>query len=284
MQNRRTFLTTLGAAAIGIANGCRPATASAGIAPRRKLSRIGLQLYTVRDRMQADLPGTLAQVAAAGYKEVEFAGYFGRSPAQIRELLQRNGLTSPSTHVQSSPSSPNWQKTLADAKAIGHEWAIIPWIPEEARRDLDGWRRILDQLNTGARQARDAGLKFGYHNHDFEFQRFGNVVPFDMMLEGTDPALVDFEMDLYWVTKAGSNPLDYFRRFPGRFPLVHVKDSMGKPDDRMVEVGKGSIDFAAIFAASGLGGIQHYFVEHDNPADPIASIRSSFNYLKNLEY
>jgi sugar phosphate isomerase/epimerase len=152
MQTRRNFLATLGAASLGIA--CSGTGAASEILPaRRKLERVGLQLYTVRDLMKADLPGTLARVAAIGYKEVEFAGYFGRTPAEIRELLRRNGLTSPSTHLPFESLTNDWQKQLDTANAAGHQWVTIAYIAEEKRKTLDDWKRHADLFNRAAAQA-----------------------------------------------------------------------------------------------------------------------------------
>jgi sugar phosphate isomerase/epimerase len=283
LHTRRTFLATLGVAAIGIAS--RDALADGILlAPRRKLKKVGLQLYTVRDMMKADLPGTLHKVAAIGYKEVEFAGYFGRTPAQIRELLHKNGLTSPSTHIPLDVLEKDSVRAFADAKAVGHQWVTVPFLPEERRKTAEDWKGIAALLNQLAPQAKAAGLRLAYHNHDFELRSIGGMRPLDMLLTETDPSLVDFEMDLYWVVFGGGDPLDYFNRFPKRFALVHVKDSAGPPDNRMVDVGQGKIDFRPIFAASGKAGIKHYFVEHDQPADPIASIRNSYKYLSTVKF
>ncbi len=283
MHTRRNFLATLGVAALGIAN--RDALAATEIlAPHRKIKRVGLQLYTVRDLMKADLPGTLAKVAAIGYKEVEFAGYFGRTPAQIRDLLRRDGLTSPSTHLPFESLDTTWQKQLDDAKAVGHHWATIAYIAEEKRKTLDDWKRHAATFNRAAAQAKSAGLRFAYHNHDFEFKAIDGTRPYDILLKETDPSLVDFEMDLFWVVYGGANPIDLFNQYPKRFPLVHVKDSSGLPDKKMVDVGQGTIDFRSIFAQGDKAGIKHYFVEHDQPADPIATIRNSYKYLHALRY
>ena len=283
MQTRRNFFRTLGVATVGIAS--RRAAAVSDVAvPLRKLERIGLQLYTVRDLMKADLPGTLAKVAAIGYEEVELTDYFGRSPDQIRELLRRNGLAAPSTHRPFESLQKGWSQTLDDAKTIGHHWVTIAWIPEEERRTIDDWSRLADLFNHAAAQARSTGLRFAYHNHDVELRKIGGVRPLDILLQKTDPSLVDFEMDLYWAVLGGGDPLDFFTRYPKRFPMVHVKDSSGPPDNRMVDVGKGTIDFRSIFAQSDKAGIKHYFVEHDNPADPIATIRNSYDYLRALTF
>jgi sugar phosphate isomerase/epimerase len=284
LHTRRQFLATIGVGALGLAGvSAAPASCSGAAPGTRKLKKIGLQLYTVRDLMQADMPGTLAKVAAAGYQEVEFAGYFGRTPAQVRALLQQNGLTSPSSHLSIEVFEKN-PSVLADAKAIGNEWATLPWLAEERRKTLDDWKRMPGLLNTFATQAKSQGLRFAYHNHDFEIRPIEGVRPLDLLLSGTDPSLVDFEMDLYWVVFGGGDPLDFFNRHPGRFKMVHVKDSAGPPDNKMVDVGSGKIDFRSIFAQSDKAGIKHYFVEHDQPANPIATITNSANYLKALTF
>ena len=283
LQTRRTFLATLGVAALGIAS--RDALADGVLlAPRRKLKKVGLQLYTVRDLMKADLPGTLRKVAQSGYKEVEFAGYFGRTPAQIRALLKKDGLSSPSTHIPLETLEKDSVRAFADAKAIGHEWVTVPWIPEDRRKTIDDWKKIAALLSQLAPQAKSAGLRLAYHNHDFEMRPIGGTRPYDVLLSETDPSLVDFEMDLYWVNFGGADPFDFFKRYPGRFKLAHVKDSAGPPDNKMVDVGQGKIDFRTIFAASDKAGFKHYFVEHDQPADPIATIRNSYRYLHALRY
>ena len=169
MQTRRNFFATLGVAALGFASR-KAAAASELPAPPRSFERIGLQLYTVRDLMKADLPGTLAKVAAIGYKEVEFADYFGRTPAQIRELLLRNGLVSPSTHLPFESLQKGWQQTLDDANAIGHHWVTIPSVPDDKRGTLDDWKRHAALFNLAAAQAKSAGLRFAYHNHDYDLR------------------------------------------------------------------------------------------------------------------
>src|SRR6267154_1903455 len=160
----------------------------------------------------------------------------------------------------------------------------MPWIPAERRKTLDDWKNFAQVFNRAGQMAHDAGIQFAYHNNDFEFPKLDGQVPYDVLLQNTDPKLVQLEVDLYWITKGGQDPLAYFARWPGRFPMVHVKDSAGPPDHRMVEVGAGKIDFKKIFAQSDQAGIKHYFVEHDDAADPFASIRASCEYLKQLEF
>ena len=247
-----------------------------------KLDRIGLQLYTVRNEAARDLPATLARVAAIGYRDVEFAGYHGHSPAQVRDLLARNGLRAPSAHVPIASLRGDWKKVLDEAKLVGHEYVTIPWLDAD-RASVDSWKRIASEFNRGGAEARSAGLRFAYHNHDFEFLRIGDVVPFDLLLTETDPALVSFEMDIYWLVKAGHDPLDYFRRFPNRFSMVHAKDSSGPPEHRMVNVGEGTIDFRNVLGQGMKAGVSHIFVEHDRPTDAFDSIAKSYRHLAQLE-
>ena len=278
-MERREFLSTTGALALGamLPPACRTAHGA-------KLDKIGIQLYTVRDQMKADFEGTLARIAQIGYQEVEFAGYFDRSPADVRAILDRNGLTAPATHMMSD-NPEGWKKAIDLAKAVGHDYLVAPWIPEEKRKTLDGWKRVAEEFNRVGQTAMDAGIQFAYHNHDFEFvPKMEGRIPFDVLLENTDPKLVQLEIDLYWITKGGEDPLAYFARWPGRVPLVHVKDSMGGPEHQMVDVGQGKIPWARIFAKRDQAGIKHFFVEHDQPPQPFEGIATSYRYLKNLEF
>jgi len=277
-MERREFLSTAGAITLGVVlpPACRTAHGA-------RLDKIGLQLYTVRDQMKADFEGTVARVAQIGYQEVEFAGYFNRAPADVKAILDRNGLTAPSVH-QGSIAPDDWKRSLEAANVIGHKYIVVPWIAQERRMTLDGYQRVAEDFNRAAAAARDAGVQFAYHNHDFEFQRMEGRLPFDVLLENTDPKLVQYQIDLYWITKGGQDPLTYFARWPGRIPLVHVKDSLGGPEHKMVDVGAGKIEWKRIFAKREQAGIKHFFVEHDQPPQPFEDIAASYNYLKNLEF
>jgi sugar phosphate isomerase/epimerase len=282
---RREFIGTVAAVTGAIALPASPFPRS----PTR-LGPIGLQLYTVRDLLKQDFDGTLSRVAAIGYREVEFAGYFDHTPDQVRAALDHNGLTAPGAHVAYEAIESAWDATLHTASLIGHRFVVCAWIDAERRRTVDDWSRIGDRLNQAGTAARDAGLQLAYHNHSYEFVPLGGRLPYDLLLEHTDPALVRLELDLFWITFGGGDPLAYFSRYPGRFPLVHVKDMAPKPapdvapERVMTDVGWGSIDWKRIFARSRDAGIEHYFVEHDQPADPLASIRASYDYLRALEF
>ena len=282
---RREFVRSLavGAAAITLPS-CRVARA------RTRLDRVGVQLYTARDLVKQDFEGTLSRIGAIGYKEVEFAGYFDHTPEQVKAALDHAGLTAPAAHVGFDALGTGWEATVQTARQVGHRFLVCAWVPEEQRTTIDAWRHISDTLNRAGTVCRDAGIQFAYHNHNFEFVTLEGKVPYDVMLESTDPALVKLEVDLFWITFAGADPLAYFSRYPGRFPLVHVKDMRPKatpdasPETVMTDVGKGSIDWKKIFARSSQAGIQHYFVEHDQPADPLGSIKASYDYLHDLEF
>jgi sugar phosphate isomerase/epimerase len=216
-----------------------------------RLDRIGIQLYSLRRELAKDFEGTLARVADIGYTEVEFAGYHDRNPAQVKATLERTGLAAPSAHVPISHLRERWTRTLDEAGMVGHRYLIVAWIPQEERASRDGMKRIVELFQRAGAEAKAAGLRLGFHNHDVDFVSIdepGGKAPFDVLLEETDPRRLVFELDLYWITKAGSDPLAYFARYPGRFELVHVKDSGGRPQHRMVDVGRGTIDFSRIFA------------------------------------
>jgi sugar phosphate isomerase/epimerase len=281
MIDRRDFLRS-SAALLAATQLQRPMTSLLG--GGAKLDKIGVQLYTLRHEMERDFEGTLRRVAGIGFQEVEFAGYFGRTPKQVHDLLAELKLDSPSAHMPYESLETNWQEILDQARAIGHEYVLIAWTPEEARKTLDDWKRIAEKFNRSAEAARRSGLKFGYHNHNFEFIPIDGKVPFDLLLAETDASLVKIEMDLYWITLAGGDPLVYFRQFPGRFPMVHVKDLKKGDQPQMVDVGVGDINFKAIFARREQAGIQHFFVEHDEPPDAWASVAASYRYLRGLEF
>jgi len=247
----------------------------------RRMQPVGLQLYTVRGLMEKDFEGTLAAVAKVGYREVEFAGYFGRTPAQVKAALGRAGLVAPSAHVPVSSLRDEWPATLDAAAEIGHRYLVVPSVPAGMRKVLADWQAIAERFNRAGEAAQKQGIQFAYHNHEYEFVAEGGKLPYDALLQATDVELVQFEMDLYWIRKGGQNPFTYFVRWPGRFPLVHVKD-MAK-DGAMVDVGAGVIDWKAIYGVRKQAGIKHWFVEHDEPADPMKSLATSYAYMRGLK-
>jgi sugar phosphate isomerase/epimerase len=287
MTDRREFLRTLGA--VTAAGALWPKTVIASdtdALSAARLRRFGVQLYTVRGAMEKDgVEPTLARLAQLGYKEVEFAGYFGRTPAQIRDTLRANQLTSPSTHVSLEIlRSPDFPKFVENAAAIGHKWIVLAWLVPEERGSVAKYESHATALLAAQRVASQSGLTMAYHNHDFEFDPLGATDGYEVLLDRTKGSGIQFEMDLYWTTKAGKEPLSYWRRLPGQFPMVHVKDSGGAPAHEMRTVGAGTINFGALFAERKIGGVKHFYVEHDNPPDPWQSVTDAARHLQALRF
>jgi sugar phosphate isomerase/epimerase len=296
-MNRRGFIET------SIATGILASLPARTVGEMHEISKVGVQLYTVRDAMKKDFAGTIAKVASIGYKVVEFAGYFDHSPAEVRSLVDKNGLTAPSCHVGYDDVEKKLSEVIDAAHTIGHNFIVCPWVDEKLRKSPGGWKQVAAAFNKAGESTKKADIQFGYHNHTFEFvpdSNLGGKLPYDFLLENTDPGLVKFEMDLCWISVTGNDPVSYFQRFPGRFPLVHVKDVKELPKvapakssefttssfekSTMTSAGSGVIDWKHIFGHAGQAGIQHYFVEHDAPADPFASITASYKYLSMLRF
>lgn len=276
-MDRRTFLSTMTAATL-------LARTWARAAENRRINPIGMQLYTVRKEMAQDFDGTLAKVAAIGYKEVEFAGYFGRDAKQVKASLNAVGLTSPSAHIDYKQVTTNLPAVLEAAHIVGHEYIVCPSIDEKVRHEPGIWQRTAEAFNRAGEEARKAGIQFAYHNHWFEFEKDSDgKLPYDILLSETKADLVKLEMDLFWIVKGGADPLTYFKRYPARFPLVHVKGR--DPNGNMSSVNaENSIDWKKIFSHSEEAGIRHYFVEYDDPPDAFDSLKTSYEYLEQLRF
>lgn len=272
--NRREILTGATAAGIIAAAGVSPAASKEHTTMRVP----GIQLYTVRDAMATDVAATLQAVAGIGYREVEFAGYFDHSPGDIRRLLEQFDLASPSTHAGTGALRDDAQSFADTAATIGHEYVTLAWLAPEERETIDDYKRWAEVLNRAGEVCRSQGLRVAYHNHDFEFVPLAGRVPFDVLLEETDADLVDFELDFFWVRKAGQDILEVIGRAAQRFVMSHIKDM--DVAGEMADVGKGTIDFAAILADPRANAIRHCFVEHDAPADPFQSVAFSHYSLK----
>lgn len=260
-------------------------------------SYIGLQLYTVRDAMQKDSAATLAKVAQIGYNSVEGSSYanetfYGMDAKTFAALLKTNGLIMPSSHYRLGEDQDNgkdvmgtilhgWNKAVDDAKAVGAKYMICAWLSPTERGNIDHYKKLADDLNTAGAVCKKAGIQLCYHNHDFEFIVDNNQLPYDILLNNTDKDLVKFEVDLYWITKAGHDPVELFKAHKGRFPLWHVKDMDNTPEHSFTEVGNGTIDFKNIFKYTDTAGLKYFFVEQDKtPGDPFDSITKSITYIK----
>ncbi len=259
----------------------------------------GMTLYTVRNEMGKDAKATLKQVADLGYKYIEAVDYkdgkfYGMIPDEFKSYLKSLGLTPISVHM-GSMTLDNADKLIADVKAAGFKYFIAPVPPmgmfkfdvKTRKLGMEGTvEKLADILNTIAKKANAAGLEFLYHNHDFEFQaNKDGIVPIDYLLEHLDPKYVNFQMDLYWVTKAGADPVAYFQRYPGRFKIWHVKDMDSQ--ERFAPVGQGTIDFKRILANKKLSGMKYYIVEQDQTFDglqPMEAIKISKEGLKKIGF
>ncbi|QQL50691.1 sugar phosphate isomerase/epimerase family protein [Mucilaginibacter ginkgonis] len=284
MTTRRQFLSNAGLL-----------TAGAFLAPHMASAKInakaGIQLYTLREQLPKDPKGVIAKVAQAGYKEVETFGYskangfWGLSASEFSQTLKANGLTTCSGHYGTGVETGNMamlDECIEAAKVTGQEYVIIPYLGDQYRKTASDIKSFVEKVNKAAEHAKNAGVKLGYHNHNFEFTNVGGTTLADELLKGTSKANFSFEMDIYWVVRSGQDPIQWIKKYPGRFQLVHVKDMDKGQPELNTEIGKGSIDFKKIVAEAKLAGIQHYVVEQENfKIDPYISITESAKYIKN---
>jgi sugar phosphate isomerase/epimerase len=251
-----------------------------------KKGGIGLQLYTVRDNLEENLIATMQQVAAIGYTYLEAAGYnnglfYGRSPRDFRQMAEDLGMRVVSSHV--AVSEQDLGRIVEAHAALGVEYMVIPYLAAEERRNAGDYRRLASKMNENGIFSRMADIRLGYHNHDFEFLPMEGTCGYDILLQETDPSLVSFEADLYWMYKAGVNPLKYFSKHPGRFELWHVKDMDNTPAKGFTEVGKGILPYIKLFEAMPKIGVKYFFVEQDEcETDPLESIKISYKYLEEI--
>ncbi|HTD23118.1 MAG TPA: sugar phosphate isomerase/epimerase [Terriglobales bacterium] len=281
MFNRRQFVR-LSFASLGALAGSKLALSSV----RRPL---GIQLYSVREQVEYDLPGVLAALHQIGYKEVElYWNIYEHPAAELRRMLEDYDLRAPSGHFD--------YEGLADkldyAQALGLQYVICPMLPKDLWNTLDGFKRAADQFNRWGEQVHRRGMNFGFHNHNYEFHRFGDITGFDTLLEHTDPKLVALEMDCYWITQAGEDPLQMLTKHGGRIAMLHLKDrkagfpfsqSLDQSAEHFTEVGSGTIGWRAILIAAEKHHVRHLFVEQDSgDRPPLDSARISYQNLQSL--
>ncbi|MEZ4697913.1 MAG: sugar phosphate isomerase/epimerase [Rhodothermales bacterium] len=287
MQTRRTFLLRSGAAAGAIA---LPLELISGCAGSRKapagslhVDNIGVQLYTFRDAMLNDPRATLALIADLGFKEIESAGspkghYYGLTSVEMKDVCDGLGMVLRSGHVALDE---NFDATMDEAAAADQEYVICSSMPTSGQ-SADNYKSAADAFNEAGEQCARRGLKFGYHNHDYEFESEGGHTLYDVLLDNTDPDLVHMEMDLGWVVASGKDPLDYFARYPGRFPLWHLKDVSAELQ-KSTEFGKGSLDIPAMLRNREASGVRHIFVEQEDYAvGPEEAMRYDLAYLREI--
>jgi sugar phosphate isomerase/epimerase len=292
-QNRRGFLKTSAAGALGIMAlgpmGCTTATAGS-----KKGSGVGIQLYSIRDAMAEDAPGSLKKVSDLGYQYLELADYadgkfYGYAPAEFKKMVNDLGMEVLSSHtmVEAAGITVDNAKAMADAHAeLEVKYCIQPWV-EEADRNIESYKKMIGDWNEVGRIMKDTGIQFGYHNHNFEFLNIDGIVPYyDLFMPEMDADLITMEIDLYWVTKAGQDPVEMFNKYPGRFQLFHLKDMYEETPpyfevikDDIAPVGAGKIDFNRIMEAKKVAGMKYFFVEDDNQGNgkPFEGIQTSIN-------
>jgi sugar phosphate isomerase/epimerase len=278
--HRRTFVHTLGASLAG--------GAWASLRPDRPghLTRIGLELYSVRDAMRRDPERTLAAVRAIGYTDVELLwswGNFARTTEQVRAALDREGLRAPSAHISPTVVLVGWERSLAIAQRLGHEYLIVPSFTLDTARSLDDWREWADRFNTAGAAARRAGIWLAFHNEAEHLRPIDGTVPYDLFVERTDPALVRHQLDVGNLVMGGGDPLLYLQRYRERYWSFHLKDVVADHSSD-TELGAGTVDFRRLLAAVPDIERKPCYVEQEGAADPLASARRNYEYLKKLEF
>lgn len=268
---------------------------SCGISNFKTHKTLAIQLYTVRDSISENLEKTLERLANLGFTELEIYGYngtfFGKTRNEFQSVLKNVGLkvisshhTTGILHSDQGTLLKNWEKSVEDLHFIGSQYMVCSYLfPEE--RNFENYQKLPELLNKSGEITKKAGIQFAYHNHDFEFEKFDdsrNI--YDFILENTSSDLVKMELDLYWISKAGIDPLVYFEKYPKRFPLWHIKDMKAKTKD-FTEIGNGIIDFERIFDAQKQAGLQHWFLEQDSSdKDIFESIKISKKYILDHPY
>lgn len=291
-MNRRDFLVSAGAALAAGQLGCAPAVRTvadvgAGIAGKRRLRTVGIQLYSLRDDARRDLERTLGDIAGMGYKTIEMLGSmnnFGMPVPQLRQILDRNGLRAVSTHVGGNALD-DLDKTLDEAAALGHEYVIVASLPIQGQRTLDDYRRWADRFNEAGRQARSRNVWIGFHNHANDQMPIDGTVPYDLLMDRTDPSITRMQLDTGNSAMASRDPLEYMRKYGSRYWTFHIKDvpALGAKND--TELGKGMMDFRRLFAMVENIDQKHMFVEQETyPGTPADSLRRDYQYISTLEF
>jgi len=241
------------------------------------MTPVGLQLYTLRKPFAEDPIGTLERIRAVGYDAVEFAAPLDMDFAPLATRMQEIGLDCPSVHVGLADLTGQPGRVLEIARTLGCRFIVLPYVDPN---DAD-WPAVVSQAQTFARQARDEGFRFAYHHHHFEFDTTRGFRPFDVLVGESDPSLLFFELDVFWLKTAGEDPQAMIETLAGRVKLLHLKDFAA--DGKMTDVGSGTLDFPALIAAGRAAGVEHMFVEHDFPPKPYwPSVEASVGYLRTL--
>lgn len=286
--------------------------------------RLGVGLFTIPKLLDQDFTGTMQLLAEIGYKEVEFfgpyafsapaaqerwqpiadilgmkgSGYYGLTAQAVKAVLDRYALTSPSMHTDLLTLRQGMAELAAAAHVVGARYVVLPSIPEAERSTVDDYKRFADEFNQIGANAVAEGIRFAYHNHGYGLREMDGVVPFQLILERTDPALVDMQLDIYWNTAGGGDPIQYLQNYPGRFRLMHIKDMLQRfpvPDDmnnpqawmglfqHISDAGSGVLDLPALVSEGLKSGVQHFLLERDLAPSPVETLRKSYAYLAGLQ-
>ena len=284
-MHRRDFITTCGSA-VGLTQLACTAGAGPSVGTRR-LRRVGLQLYSLRDDARRDLERTIADIVSAGYHDVELLGSmnnFGMPPTRLRAILDRNGLRAPSTHVDGNALD-ELPRNLDDAQTLGHEYIIVASLPISRPATLDDYRRWADRLNGAGRIARERGVWIGFHNHANDFAEIDGEIAYDVLAARTDPTVVRLQLDTGNIAIARHDPMEYMKRFGERYWSFHIKDVPRLGAESDTELGKGIIDFRRLLGSIERIDEKYLFVEQETyPELPIDSVRRDFVYLSSLQF
>jgi sugar phosphate isomerase/epimerase len=278
MKTRRDFLKVSGGLALG-------AMLLPTLSKAEKIKNVGIQLYSVRKEMLADAVGTLKQLAKIGYKELESArsekgNYYGLQPTEIKKIVTDLGMTLRSGHVHIDK---DWQRSIDSAAEAGQAYLVCSSLPTNGQT-VANYKKVADAFSKAAEDCKKSNIIFGYHNHDYEFEKENGKVLYDVLLENTDSNLVTMELDLGWVVASGNDPLIYFEKYPGRFPLWHLKD-MDTTKMQSTELGKGKVKVAELLKNAKKSGAKYIFVEQEEYASTaLESMKFDFDYLQKLNY
>lgn len=287
------------------------------------LPKIGIQLFSLPKMLDQDFVGTVQFLQKMGYKELELfgpfpfsaavakenwekitpmlgfkgSGYFGKTPKEIKQILSDHGMTSPSTHTDLDTLLTGMDKLGEAAQILGHEYVVLPAIPEDKRKTLDDYKRMADTFNKIGESAKKAGVKFGYHNHGYGLNTVDGQVPLQVLLDNTDPQLVFLEMDIYWTSAGGADPIAYLEKYGNRYRMLHLKDMKEKKRfsgdgstapqwfelfPYMTSAGDGVLGVKAIVEKANALGVKHFFVEQDLVAQPDIALKKSIDFLKSV--
>lgn len=283
-MDRRRFVERLGVGVVGLAGGLQRGHGAAP--PPRRLTRVGLELYSVRDAMRRDPERTLTAIRAMGYTDVELLwtfGNFGRTPAQVRDALANAGLRASSAHISPAAVLVGWERSLETARLLGHEMLVVPSFTVDTSRTLDDWKEWAERFNRAGEVARRAGVWLAFHNEPGHQRPIDGRVPFEVFAESTDPSVVRLQLDVGNMVMGGGDPHDFLARHGARCWSFHLKDVIADRT-RDTELGMGTVDLRRILAAIPDVEQRSFFVEQEGSKDSMASAKADYDYLAGLEY